>query len=794
MRYLQLRREIPNELIDNLVQGCDIHPHLAQAIAMRGIEDCAAADKFLHPYIAYLTPVFEYEGMREAASRILEAKTAKEKIMIYGDYDCDGICATAILYLFFNGLGIETEYYIPHRVKEGYGINRAALEDIAENHCPDLIITVDCGISSKEDIEYAENELGLEFIVTDHHEPPENLPDCIIVNPKVARKESTFNELCGAGIALRLCEAVGGEKALTYALDLAAIATIGDIVPLVGDNRIIVSYGLKIVNARARQSVKLLLESAVASPDYIFTSSDIAFKIVPRINAIGRLSDPMKGVAMLIDDTFFYVKALVEQANGYNTERQRMTDDLVEDCLLKLEDYDLKNNRVIFLSDVRWEAGVLGIACSKLVNIFKRPVILMSMSEGMFKGSCRSIDGINMYEMLRAVSMYIDHFGGHSMACGLSVEPENMANLLFAINEYARKFDESLFLPNTVYDIEVNAEDINDMYVDMMEALQPCGAGMPEMCYLVDYPSDRFERIGMSTHVKCNISDACELVWFDGAKKLGLLNSGKGKVISGFTNTVYANRRYAQAIVRGGFFEDEAYRLDDFYLSARHAYSLNYEGKSIFNPQTITFDDAVKLSTESIYGVCYLAYNNETFTKFSMLAGENLIRRDIGSPSEENPYNRLILDPDTDAKLQYYDTVVFLDKPMGEALIDYLKLNRKCKVYECESEGLEQNVEYLRKSYPDVNTMRSIFSRVRELILKTQKPIGSISALYALYCSKYKDSNAAQFYIAMYVFFELKIVIYDKRLKVNQQVKTSLDNSVIYNRIREVINGQSQSN
>ena len=448
------KKIVDENLIDKLSNSIGCNKDLAEVLAIRGFEDAESAISFLHSDIKNLTPVFNYSGMKDAAARIKQAIDFGESIVIYGDYDCDGVCSTAILYMFLSSLGIEVNYYIPNRKKEGYGINREALEEIADTFYPDLIITVDCGITAKEDIEYAINDLGIDFIVTDHHEPPEDIPNCIVVNPKVKRLDNTFNELCGAGIALRLCEAIGGEKALMYYIDLCAIATIADIVPLVGDNRIIVSYGMEILNSRARLAVKLLLEVAGVKAEDKITSTDVAFKIVPRINAIGRLSDSKKAVSMLIDSDYFYVKSLAEQANSYNIERQQFTDDLVSDCLQMLENYDLVNNRIIILYSDKWEAGVLGIASAKITSMFNRPTILMTADGDLYKGSARSIAGVNIYECVSACKSFLHAFGGHAMACGVTCSKENIEAFCFAINEYCRGLDKNLFIPHTEYDLK----------------------------------------------------------------------------------------------------------------------------------------------------------------------------------------------------------------------------------------------------------------------------------------------------------------------------------------------------
>lgn len=434
MNFIKRRVKLDEKVVSALEDVLGYRREVCQVLALRGLDTQEKAKEFLRPTLSLLTPWENYTNLDKIRERIMRCVDFGEKVLVYGDYDCDGVCATSILYLLLQSLGVEVEFYLPNRKREGYGLNREALEDIAEYHYPDLLITVDCGITSAQDIAYAQDELGLEIIVTDHHEPGQILPDCLIFDPKIERKSDCFNELCGAGIALRIVEAIGGVDAMMMYMDIATLATIADIVPLVGDNRVIVSHGLEIINSGARQSFKLLLDMSCDQPNQQLSATDIAFKIVPKINAIGRLADSTKAVNLFISDEYFYAKSLVEQATQMNDERKVLTDELVKSCMYKLETYDLVNNKAIVLYGKSWESGVLGIAAAKIAEIFKRPTILMSFSDGLYKGSCRSVEGINLHSALTEVRSYLESFGGHSMACGVSVKEENILPLISALN------------------------------------------------------------------------------------------------------------------------------------------------------------------------------------------------------------------------------------------------------------------------------------------------------------------------------------------------------------------------
>ena len=325
---------------------------LAHILAARKIGEKERLE-FLYPDINDLTQPCLYSNVDKIVVRVNKAITNKEKILIYGDYDCDGVCAVAILYNFFKDRDIDCNYFIPLR-DEGYGLNIKSLDKIKQEYSPDLIITVDCGISSVAEVEEC-RKLGMEIIVTDHHEPGENLPNALIFNPKLDREKGLFSEYCGAGVAFKLVEAISGLDYAKKYLDVVSIATIGDIVPLVKDNRAIVKFGLCKINKSEKKVYKIFKQKLSVNEE--FTSYDIAFKIVPRINAAGRLSSADKAVELFISDDYFNLTCLIEELCTLNTDRQKVCNKIYKEAITMLSSYDL-SNRVIILKNPDWDAGV----------------------------------------------------------------------------------------------------------------------------------------------------------------------------------------------------------------------------------------------------------------------------------------------------------------------------------------------------------------------------------------------------------------------------------------------------
>ncbi|MDE6614182.1 MAG: DHH family phosphoesterase, partial [Clostridia bacterium] len=419
------------EQLSLLAKEFAVDKKLIEILVDRGYDTREKLYAFLYPTFDNLTDAHKYIGYDDVLERINYAIENSEKILIYGDYDCDGICGTSILYNFFKSRGAEVNCFLPNRHTDGYGLSIETLEKLAEEYLSDLLITVDCGITSVEEVEYAREVLGFDVIITDHHEVGEILPDCLIFNPKLSN-EDCFRELCGAGVALRIVEGLGGIEEMKKYLDIAAIATVADVVPLVGDNRIITHAGLKIINSfNARRGIKMLVKSCVEGE---VTAFDIAFKIAPRINSIGRLSDANDVLDLFCREDNFLLENIVKQLNDSNAKRMELTNDLSDYCFEMLKNYDFDENAVIVLHNAYWDDGIIGIVASRITETFNRPTILITKSGENFKGSGRSIKGLNIHKYVSQCSDILVRFGGHAMACGLSIKEKDIDEFTKRLN------------------------------------------------------------------------------------------------------------------------------------------------------------------------------------------------------------------------------------------------------------------------------------------------------------------------------------------------------------------------
>lgn len=448
---------------------------LAKILVNRNLTRKEDIDLFLKPtrhdfHNPYLMP-----DMALAVDRIIKAINNKEKILIYGDYDVDGITSITVVKNFLLEREANVTQYIPNRLNEGYGLNKEAIKKIADDGV-NLIIAVDCGISGIEEVDYA-NSLGLEVIVTDHHEVGEILPNAIaVVDAK--RKDSTypFRELAGVGVGFKLIQAIAQrleleEKEYLKYLDIVCIGTISDIVPLVDENRVIAKLGLKLVEVTKNIGLKALLEVSGYKKVDSFT---VSFGLAPRINACGRMGHEKEALNLFLTQDEKEAKDIALRLNEYNKERQEIEKRMYEDAVSKIEKGE-KNKQVIVLGSDNWHHGVIGIVASKITDMYFKPSILICFEENDGKGSGRSIPGFDLYKSLISCSENLEKFGGHSMAVGVSLEKENFEKFKEEFEKYAQNSNICDIIPIIKIDEEITLEDINIKAVEELNMLEPFG-------------------------------------------------------------------------------------------------------------------------------------------------------------------------------------------------------------------------------------------------------------------------------------------------------------------------------
>ena len=449
----------------------------------RGVDTEEKARRFLHPDLEDLHDPFLLSGMDRAVRLIRNAVAAGDRIMVFGDYDADGVCATSILLETLTELGAQVSFRLPSRHADGYGLNEGAVREISG--IARLLITVDCGVSNYAEVALAK-QLGLSVIVTDHHQLPEQLPPAdAVLEPLLGGYPCPH--LCGSGVALKLCQALQGLEGVKKRLDLAAVATVADIVPLTDENRVIVREGLLRTGTIGRPGLKALLDaSGTAAP---LCAEDLAFRVAPRLNAAGRLGDAGICVRLLLTGRADTARAAAARLEAMNRDRQALERDIVAAALSQIADHPAgPEDRVLLAAGEGWNPGLVGLAAGKLCEKFYLPSVVLSLPEGdgPATGSCRSVPGVHMFEILQACGDLLIRFGGHAQAAGLTVARENIPALRDRMNAVIReRYPESRFVRELAYDLAVPFRMWTEESLEMLKLLEPCGCGNPAPVFLL---------------------------------------------------------------------------------------------------------------------------------------------------------------------------------------------------------------------------------------------------------------------------------------------------------------------
>ena len=491
-----------------------INKLLATIFVNREITEKEQIEKFLNPKRNDFYNPYEMPDMEKAVERILKAIENKEKIIIYGDYDVDGITSVTVLKSFLEERGIHVSEYIPNRLEEGYGLNKKAVEYIVKQG-NQLMITVDCGISAIEEVEYA-NKLGIETIVTDHHEPGAELPKAIaVVDTKRKDNKYPFRNLAGVGVVFKLIQAISQklnleEKEYLKYLDIVCIGTISDIVPLVDENRVIVKLGLKLVEQTKNLGLKAILQASGYSK---IDSNTISFGVAPRINACGRMGHQEEALKLFLSKEIKEVQELTQKLNEYNRLRQETEKQIYIESIAQIEEKGLANNNTIVVMGKGWHHGVIGIVSSRITELYFKPSILLCEENDCGKGSGRSIPGFDLYEALTECKQTIDKFGGHSMAVGINVKKEKFEEFKEKLEKIAKEKHTEEIVPILKIDALINLDEINKEMVESLKELEPFGEAnkMPLFAFK-NLKIDSIRALSEGKHLKLTLKDEKNIV------------------------------------------------------------------------------------------------------------------------------------------------------------------------------------------------------------------------------------------------------------------------------------------
>ena len=523
------------EKTDSLFNELKIHPALCNVLVQRGIDTYDKAKKFFRPQLSDLHDPFLMKDMDKAVERIFTAFASDEKILVFGDYDVDGTTSVAIMYQFLKQHHAATDFYIPHRYREGYGISKAGIDFAFENNYS-LIISLDCGIKSVELIQYAK-ELAIDFIVCDHHLPDDHLPPAVaILNPKQKDCNYPYKELCGCGVGFKLITALckkmhlPDEAAFDY-LDLVATAIAADIVSITGENRVLAYFGLKKANSNPNFGIKAL--ACLSTHTKELHINNLVFLIAPRVNAAGRMDDARKAVQMFVSDTYEEAMHWAEQLHADNDSRKEADMSITEEALSLIEGDELMiGRRSTVLFKPHWHKGVVGIVASRLIDHYYRPTIILTQSGEYVAGSARSVSGFNVYEAIHQCRDLLLGYGGHFYAAGMTLENDK-------VDAFCQKFEEvvqasihpELLIPEIVIDAEICLTDIKQSFYDIICQMEPFGPDNLRPVFVAKKVYNTgWSKVVKENHIRFVLQQGTSKITgigFNMAEKMPLLEAGK---------------------------------------------------------------------------------------------------------------------------------------------------------------------------------------------------------------------------------------------------------------------------
>ncbi len=640
----------------------DCPPWLSSLLLSRGIDTPEKAERFLHPSLLQLHDPMLMQGMDKAVRVIREAVLAGEKILVYGDYDVDGVCATCVMMETLRQLGATADYRIPNRHAEGYGLNEKAVREAAEKY--KLLITVDCGVTNLEEVKLAKL-LGMRVIVTDHHQLAEALPAAdAVLDPLLGAYP--FRRLCGAGVALKVCQALLGMGAAEKLLEVAALATVADIVPLIDENRVIVREGLQRLSVTERPGLRALM--TISGVGAGVTSEEVAFRLAPRINAGGRLEDASLGVRLLMTQDVQEAEQLAAHLNESNQQRQAVEREITQAAGdMVSREVDFRDDKAIIVMGEGWNSGVIGLTAGRLCEKWHFPTIVLSRQGEIAVGSCRSIPGVNIHAMLSRCKDLFLRFGGHEQAAGLTMRAELVPELKRRLNlAIGENCDERCYIPREEYDLELPLSQVTLEWIDQLAQLQPTGCGNPAPVFLTrDAQVQQARRVGKDlNHLKIvlldgeavkdgigfSLGDAAD----EGLERVDVLfaagkNEFRGKVTSQLqVKALRAAQGAAPAPAAQVFFQG---LLQEMTVLAANFNKIHPEGESIT-------EAGVRRLLEAGRGTLLLAHERERAMTVAMTGLADVC---IGQVKDRRGFNTLLCAPQLEELRDNWRHVVLLD-------------------------------------------------------------------------------------------------------------------------------------
>ncbi len=788
MKYLcNLDQNINHEFKSEMSRMHNIDEHLIHLLMTRGIDTQEKLNKFLHPNLTDLYDPFLFEDMQAAVELIEKHIAQNSKILIFGDYDVDGISASAILIKYFNSVGANVTNFMPNRYEDGYGLTIKTIDKIFVSSKPDLVITVDCGITGVEETEYIKSQ-GVDILVTDHHERGEVLPNCLIINPKVS-ETYPFKALCGAGVAFKLVQALAGITIASEYLPICAIATIADIVELLDENRTIVSLGLKNMNKAPVGILKLMKECGLNEN---CKASDIAFKLAPKINASGRMGSAETSLELYLEENQNNIKKLCNKILEFNNQRQQLCDKVYDDVKRELKKSNIFRISAIVMSSPEWDSGILGIVSARIAEEYHRPTFLFSQIEDELTGSCRSVNGVNVHTLLSSMSHLLTKFGGHPMAAGLTFKVEKFDEFVRLTNEYVEEnLNKADFLPTKSYDFEMDENEITLKFVEDIDKLEPCGHMNARPIFNFKLKNAIVSSLPRHPqHLVLSYPNFSLLAFNSSDKYFVVSGNTSCNLLADLSIDSFKNQKKVSGIVKSIDYEDIYRPHDNEILQAEYVKQIMYPMDGTYSFNNYNRDQLIRLLVDmekNVYGTLIVANDYNTYINFKAIYdNNNIIKNRVLAINDETGLNTIVLAPTSFDSFNTFSRIIFLDPVLNMGYLSALQKETKSTIY------LPNNQELHYSILNGISLDRGEFGRYFRLIQFAYD--NKINGYYTFnffknILQKIKEKSSfsyLQFFVCLQVFKELGIVITnenDTEIGAITNKKNPLNASTFYNKL-----------
>ena len=792
-RKIIASKNVTQDSVQHIVEKFSVSPQVAELLIMRGIQSDTDIQQFLNPNINQLNDPFLFENMQKVVDRIRLAVAKKEKVLIFGDYDVDGVTSSYVLLDYFSTLGLKPDTFLPNRYTDGYGLTMDTANKVLVDYNPNLIITVDCGICCAKEIEYIKSK-GVDVIVTDHHECAEFLPDCLIIDAKRPNEPYPFKELCGAGVALKLVEAMENRDYIKKYMPVVALATVSDIVPLLDENRAIVKLGLDRPLTDFPLGINLLAKEMKITDK--LSSQEVSFKLAPKINAAGRMGDANHSLQLYVEKNKTVLQKMIAQLLDYNLNRQEFCNVAYADCVKELKKMNLANSKVIVLSSEKWNIGILGIVAARIVEEYNRPTFLLGKEGEFYKGSCRSIAGMNVHAILTKMGSIMTSFGGHIMAAGMTIEAGKIDLFKETLNKTVMEmYPDEFFVPYYEYDLDVKLNEITSDYISDFDKLQPFGCQNPAPLFNLKFDKSTTTPMkNNANHLTIQLPNIT-LLSFNSASYFNAISqsSQKSAIIEMQVDSyrgAFSNKGIVKHIKLDSVPNVGMERVGGEYIKQL---AFDNGGKKPFFKMYDKYDLNLVLKefNHSSYGSLIVANTLQSYREFveNNEFDKCVVCHEYLNISNVNGYNTICLCPSLNNDFSNYNQIILLDGVLDESYIAYFNAHSSATVY------IPQKTPFIYAPFRSVDISRKVFGEYFHLFKKMAK-----ANLVAFddynYFNKLKriekSINYVQFIACLETFKELKILetneeIGNYYIRLVSTNPTVLTNSHFYNKLELIM-------